>query len=417
MTVEAGAGVQIALVCFGLAAPVATYWIAASPLDQGTKVTLLVGLSVIYLVICIWTISQLRKIRAGAGSFADAAAGSENANLEDKLAALEDAREFFGTSLKPADMFRLVSNRVNEIVPYASAVLITKTGQDQFRINNAFGSNAEGMENAELTGDIGLAAIAFLSGEVEIIEEIGSEPDIFPAGSLDDLRSSAAIPLCHEGDVFAVMQLFFRERTASGSELISKLEAIGERVAPLFLGSLAFERSLSKALTDPLTNLPNERAFYMVLENQLAESHRFRDERPLTVLAIDIQNFDDLNHAHGHAFGDKALSFAAMTIASQLRKMDFLARSMNDEFLVVLPKASDRTASEIISRIRLKLAETPLAASDEESVKVWLNFGWASFWKDGESVQQLVQSAYLRKQQSKTSEPANVVSFPKEYVN
>ncbi|MCV5943055.1 GGDEF domain-containing protein, partial [Escherichia coli] len=79
----------------------------------------------------------------------------------------------------------------------------------------------------------------------------------------------------------------------------------------LFLGSLAYEKSLSSALTDPLTKLPNERAFFLVLENQLAESQRFRDERPLTVLAVDIRDFEEINRDYGHSTGDRVLSFAA----------------------------------------------------------------------------------------------------------
>jgi len=170
-------------------------------------------------------------------------------------------------------------------------------------------------------------------------------------------------------------------------------------------------------LTDPLTKLPNERAFYMVLENQLAESQRFRDERPLTVLAVDIKNFDDLNRDHGHVVGDRVLSFAAEKISSQLRKMDFLARSMNDEFLIVLPKASERTAIDITARIQACLSNAPLHISDEDQVKVWLNFGIATFWKDGETSRQLIQAAFTRKQQAKSEDPGNIVLFPKEYVN
>jgi diguanylate cyclase len=124
-----------------------------------------------------------------------------------------------------------------------------------------------------------------------------------------------------------------------------------------------------------------------------------------------------MNRDHGHSFGDRALSFAAEKIASQLRKMDFLARSMNDEFMVVLPKASERTANEIVSRIRTCLANSALSVSDEESVKVWLNFGAATFWADGETSQQLIQNANIRKQQSKLEDPGNLIWFPKEYVN
>ena len=414
---EISTGVQFALIGFGLAAPFATYAIAVSPFAQDARVAMLTGLACIYLAICVWTAVQIRRMRT---HYDEGWVGplSEESELEYKLAALEDAREFFGTSLKPADMFRLVSNRVNEIVPFATCVLITRHDEkgEMLRVANAFGDNAGEFENHEIAADTSLAGLAFLSNEIEVVMDIDGERGIFPEHLVSTYGSTATVPVSHEGDVFAVYQLFFKEAPKS-DDLHDRLRAIADRVAPLFLGALAFERSLSKALTDPITTLPNERAFYMVLENQLAESHRFREERPLTVMAADIKEFDEINQTYGHVVGDRALGFAAECISSQLRKMDFLARSMNDEFLIVLPKASERTALEITARIRAKFASTPFKIVDGESTKLWLNFGAATFWQDGETANQLVRFAAMQKQQAKSEEIATVVKFPKEYVN
>jgi GGDEF domain-containing protein len=91
---------------------------------------------------------------------------------------------------------------------------------------------------------------------------------------------------------------------------------------------------------------------------------------------------------------------------------------MNDEFLIVLPKASERTALEIIARIRVKFAATPFIIVEGESTKLWLNFGTATFWHDGETGSELVRHATMQKQQAKTEEVvATVVKFPIEYVN
>lgn len=415
---EIGTSVQFALIGFGLAAPVVTYAIAVSALPQQVRVAMLTGLACVYLAICVWTAARLRRVRGAYGEGGVGPASDDN-DLEYKLAALEDAREFFGTSLKPADMFRLVSNRVSEIVPFATCVLITRHGEDGdvLRVANAFGDRAATFEGLEIVSDTSLAGLAFLSNEIDVTALLDGEREIYPEDSLAAYSGTATVPVSHEGDVFAVYQLFFKEEPRAGSDLHEKLQAIGDRVAPLFLGALAFEKSLSKSLTDPITNMPNERAFHIVLENQLAESHRFRDERPLTVMAVDIKEFDEVNRTHGHAAGDRALSFAAECIASQLRKMDFLARSMNDEFLIVLPKASERTAAEIVARIRAKFAETPFTIAEDESTKLWLNFGCATFWHDGETAAQLVRHAAMQKQQSKAEEIATVLNFPKEYVN
>ena len=90
--------------------------------------------------------------------------------------------------------------------------------------------------------------------------------------------------------------------------------------------------------------MPNERSFYLVLENQIAQTQRNSRERPLTVLAIDIINFDEINRRFGHSAGDRILYYAAGTIKNQLRRMDFSARTTGDEFLAALPTASEEVS-------------------------------------------------------------------------
>ena len=170
-------------------------------------------------------------------------------------------------------------------------------------------------------------------------------------------------------------------------------------------------------MTDSLTNLPNERAFYLVLENQIAEAQRFREQRPLTILVIDIKDFADFNRKFGYSLGDKLLAFASGIIKDQLRKMDFLSRSMSDEFWVVLPTASNEITKKIKERIEKAFSNKHFALPDDEKHFVKLNFGDATFLKDGETTNQLLQRAILRKKQNKSPEENKVIMFPKEYVN
>ena len=174
------------------------------------------------------------------------------------------------------------------------------------------------------------------------------------------------------------------------------------------------DEMFSAAIADPRTSLPNERAFFVVLENQLAESARSKDERPLSILSIDIKGFDDLCKRFGHAIGDRLLRFVAEAIGSQLRKMDLITHFGAAEFNVVLPTANAATAAEIISRIKDSLLARPFEASDEETVKVWLCFGSATFLKDGESADHLLRTARQRKLDESSG---NVVSIDHDYVN
>lgn len=407
-----------ALFVIGLFSPLFTFALAVSGLNQGSKLGILAAIAVLYFAIGIWSFSRMRQANVVSGAALTVAESRSSLDLEGKLLALEEANQFFGSTLNPADMFRLVSSRVREIHPFRAAMLFLPTESGApLRIQHT-----EGFGDIELIGELcdvgsGLAGMAFLSGEISSGRDRLLQTLNFPEGFELPTNSSIAIPMVHEGEVFAVFQIVETRENTADATMLNILEAVGERVAPLFLGSLAYEKSVSSALTDAVTKLPNERAFFMVLETQLAESQRFRDERPLTVLTADIKGFAEANEAFGYAAGDRILTFVAERIAGQLRKMDFLARSVSDEFVMILPTAGEQTAVEVIERIKESLAECPFPVSEHESIKLWLNFGWATFWKDGETAKQLLQTAVLRKQQAKSSEPATVVWFPKDYVN
>jgi len=403
---------QIALGLFGLIAPVLTFLLAVSPVPDALKIFILVVMAVGYSFVCFWSFKSSKQptLRPPAPRDDDP--------LGTALQAIGGASEFFGASLKPDDLFRLVSDRVAQVFPFScSSLFIQNEAGDSLVIVQTDGLNADGLMNIKLPLERGLAGMAWLSREVEIDPELELETASLGPEALAGLHSAVAIPLLHDEQPFAVLVLYKDRPMPADANLRPTFEAIGERVAPLLLSSISFERSISNALTDPITKLPNERAFFMVLENQLAESQRFRSERPLTVMSIDIKNFADANQYFGFATGDRLLAFAAEHLQSQLRKMDFLSRSSSDEFLIILPTASEKFADEIVQRIRARFSTEVFAVSETEEIKLWLNFGWATFWQDGETAEQLLQHARIRKQQTKAEEPSKVLWFPKEYVN
>jgi diguanylate cyclase (GGDEF)-like protein len=403
-----------------VAAIILIFVLADSDADRTIKLAGLAGVVGVYLMCCF----AAYRINRPGGSIAhsnESEAVTPGTTLTDevrnKLSSLEDANEFFGSSLKPVDMFRLVFSRVSEIVPVSACVLfVPNHDRSKWKAEYVEGRRSHFLQSLEFDASEGLAGIAAATRSIITDESIFHDAKLLSAEFRDGFRSAVALPLVEDGETFAVFQMY-NDEPADASGTPSLYESLAERLTPIFLRSMAFARSLSNALSDPLTNLPNERAFFMILENQLAESQRYRDERPLTVLAMDIKNFSDVNSTFGHATGDRILSFAAKTIRGQLRKMDFLARSINDEFVAILPNAPGSTADEIIERVRSAFASDPFEISGDDTLKVWLNFGAATFWHDGDTAQQLLQNAQIRKQQAKSEEPAKVLWFPKEYVN
>jgi len=405
---------------FGFAAPLITFVVAISSLSAEAKIIVLAAVAFSYAALALW---------AHRKQVVSTAIADQNPSLNlhpdepvdvigDRLAALDEASRFFGASLNKADMFRLVSARVGEIFPISAAALfVADAARDALSVAAADGKISHLLEDREFQFENCLAGMAWLSGEIEVDRDLRMERSALGQKASESFGSAVALPLMHDGTPFAIFEIFTREKIEDQRAARDTLEAIRTRITPLILGSFAVDRSLSNALTDSITELPNERALYVVLENQLAESIRSQDERPLSVVAIDIRNFDEANRQFGHATGDRILKFVAELIRQPLRKMDFLARSTNDEFLLVLPTANEQTALTIIERVQKTLAENAFLLTAEEKIAIRLNFGLASYWKDGDTPQQLVRHAQLRKDQAKAENPDNVAWFPKEYVH
>lgn len=108
-----------------------------------------------------------------------------------------------------------------------------------------------------------------------------------------------------------------------------------------------FERH---AKTDALTGLSNRHAME---ESFLREINRcLQDERPVSLIMIDVDNFREFNDKFGHIAGDRVLSAVANILQKQFRPRDLLARYGGDEFAVMLPEVDAELAVTIAERVR-----------------------------------------------------------------
>ncbi len=97
----------------------------------------------------------------------------------------------------------------------------------------------------------------------------------------------------------------------------------------------ALEDQLSyEATHDPLTSLPNRRAFTTQLRGALAR--RQRADRGLALLFLDLDNFKALNDQHGQQYGDQVLQHLSRTLIAAIRQTDTVARWAGDEFIIAL---------------------------------------------------------------------------------
>ncbi len=110
------------------------------------------------------------------------------------------------------------------------------------------------------------------------------------------------------------------------------------------------------SLQDPLTLLPNRRAFNEKAPVILAQNARHGRTSILGI--IDLGNFKRINDEYSHAIGDDVLRRLGLIMKSNLREMDLIARYGGEEFVVLFPETDLHTSVDLIERLRNLIADT-----------------------------------------------------------
>jgi diguanylate cyclase (GGDEF)-like protein len=109
------------------------------------------------------------------------------------------------------------------------------------------------------------------------------------------------------------------------------------------------------AHTDPLTGLPNRRQLFEDAPRLVARAHA--EDRLVTVVMADVDNFKAINDAYGHAAGDEVLRVVAARCAGALRPTDLIARFGGDEFVAVIVGNAASTRREIADRLSAAVSQ------------------------------------------------------------
>jgi len=125
---------------------------------------------------------------------------------------------------------------------------------------------------------------------------------------------------------------------------------------------------------DPLSNIPNRRAYSERLAIELAVSKR--QAKPLSLLIVDIDYFKKYNDTYGHERGDIAIQSVATALKKALpREIDFVSRFGGEEFVILLPSTNDHGARTVCAAIldgiaSLKIDHKNSQCSDFLSVSI-----------------------------------------------
>jgi len=195
------------------------------------------------------------------------------------------------------------------------------------------------------------------------------------------------------------VELFSRERKVS--ELSPREDELGllarrfhsmkqeilTQLADLTSSRAAFEHL---ARHDPLTELPNRRMCFEVLEQALVTA-RERGQK-MALLFVDLDHFKEMNDQYGHRFGDQVLQAVAKLLTSASEGADCVARLGGDEFVICFNDVKDPQKIVGLLEKLHQCFQLPLFV-DGHRVQIHASMGVSLFPRDGDDIGTLIQHA------------------------
>lgn len=163
-----------------------------------------------------------------------------------------------------------------------------------------------------------------------------------------------------------------------------------------YLASLVLSREKEAKIlqqaahSDYLTGLPNRNLFKTRVDQAIARVSR--NNSPLAVFFIDLDNFKQVNDDYGHEAGDIVLKEVATRFQSRVRKEDTLARLGGDEFVLLVEDMKDASELRLIASKLLDVLNTPIEQG-EKQYRISASIGISIYPTNGFSTCDLLKCA------------------------
>jgi diguanylate cyclase (GGDEF)-like protein/PAS domain S-box-containing protein len=210
-------------------------------------------------------------------------------------------------------------------------------------------------------------------------------------------ESALCVPMMAHGEALGILHLQSSADPRGPAVESDSAEQVAVSVAEhlaLALANLRLRESLrTQSIRDPLTGLFNRR--YM--EESLDREFRRAERRgaPVGVIMLDIDRFTHFNNTFGHQAGDTLLHALGELLRTRVRAEDIACRYGGEEFVLIMPEASQEITAERAEVLRKEARELRVQQHGQSLGAVTVSFGVAAFPQHGPSAEAVIRAADL----------------------
>lgn len=161
----------------------------------------------------------------------------------------------------------------------------------------------------------------------------------------DGIKSLYIIPIMIGEECLGTLTLHARQLRRFSAESVRVGRELAAQAAHAIDRARLVGQLQARAESDGLTGLLNHRAAFETLDRELMLAKR--NGGAVGLIVIDLDDFKLFNDTHGHLIGDKVLVEVSAALRETVRPRDYVARYGGDEFLLILPNATEGTAKNI----------------------------------------------------------------------
>lgn len=305
---------------------------------------------------------------------------------------LYELAKVFSSSLNLPDTLSRFTAKIGELVPFDTCVVYLFDEAEQTATAVcAEGKNSEALKDKRVKS--GEGATGYALKKLQPVYNINPALDFsfYAHDFILDYTAMASLPLLAGERVIGAVSLYSCELETYEDEHMRLLETISRIAADAISKSLHHAETESRALTDPMTGLPNARSLQMQFEKEIGRARRNGSE--FQVLMLDLDGFKSVNDTFGHKVGDVLLREISKVMRGQLRDYDFLARYAGDEFVVIVPEMSNEGVREMCQRMEKAVCDFVLPIGDGRFAQVGVSLGAAAYPRAGETLDQIIVAA------------------------